>query len=273
MTGRTRSDILQGGQLSWSRSGPLAYTTSKTCLYKVSDRETDSWHFQNFVSWCEKQEIERRMALVTAGNEWLCHRGPGSHGRADLQCGKVVRLEFPLSGSKRNDEEKGEGERKERQGEGTTEAETCQRNMSALANSIDSLIARGVHVSIDAGRVFKKLTAIFCVVTLINGVYFLVWSYLASYNGVHSVGYKEYKSRPWEPDLAADVTERNGIFYKGGLFYSKDSQSKVMTHELQDTFAIAQWYGIVVSLSLLLQFAACSSSVYYQLIMKELRRD
>ena len=127
--------------------------------------------------------------------------------------------------------------------------------MSALANNIDSLIARGKYVSVDAERVFKKLTAIYCIVTLINGVYFLVWSYFASYNGVNFVGYKGYKSRAWEPDPVAEVTERNGLFYKGGLVYTKVYYSSA-TYGLQRTFLIAQWYGIVVSLS---QFAACRS--------------
>ena len=163
---------------------------------------------------------------------------------------------FRSAKAERSRRREGRGrETRERQGEGPTEAEICQRRMSALANNIDSLIARGKYVSVDAERVFKKLTAIYCIVTLINGVYFLVWSYFASYNGVNFVGYKGYKSRAWEPDPVAEVTERNGLFYKGGLVYTKVYYSSA-TYGLQRTFLIAQWYGILVSLS---QFAACSS--------------
>ena len=112
--------------------------------------------------------------------------------------------------------------------------------MPALANSINSLIANAEdldRISIDGKKTIWKLTAINSIVSLINGVYFLVWSYLAYYNGVHFVQYEGFRTRPWKPE----VIERND------LFYQEDDHEDVAFYF--DGFRLGRWYGIVVSRS------------------------
>ena len=110
--------------------------------------------------------------------------------------------------------------------------------MPSLAGNINSLLARRERVSIDGQKTIWKLNAINSIVSLINGVYFLVWSILTHYNGVHFV---QYKGPAWVYDSAGEVIERNG------LFYSEDVSAGPL--KFDSLFSVAQWYGILVSLS------------------------
>ena len=106
--------------------------------------------------------------------------------------------------------------------------------MPALANRIDSLIANAEgRTSIDGQKTIWKLTAVNSVVGLINGVYFLIWTYLTDYNGVHFVQYEGFRYRPGKPV----VIERNGLFYH---------EDEDITYYF-DRSLLARWYGIAVS--------------------------